>query len=171
MNPWPMIGGTAIVMCPEDEWVPVNQGQPGDKLLLTKPLGTQVAVNLNEWLNDENKKWEESSSILDAIEAKERYYLAVESMSCLNKNGAYLMKKHGAHGATDVTGFGIRGHAQNLCEVQKADVNMHITHLPIIDGMEKINDSVFNFRLTEGYSAETSGGLLMMIAPDKAKAL
>ena len=81
------------------------------------------------------------------------------------------MRKHGAHGATDITGFGIRGHAQNLLTAQKADVNMHITHLPIIDGMEKINESVFNFRLTEGYSAETSGGLLMMIAPDKAQAL
>ena len=40
MNPWPMIGGTAIVMCQESDYVRVNQGQPGDKLLLTKPLGT-----------------------------------------------------------------------------------------------------------------------------------
>lgn len=58
MNPWPMIGGTAIVMCQDQDYVQVNQGQPGDKLVLTKPLGTQVAVNLHEWLIQKNKKWE-----------------------------------------------------------------------------------------------------------------
>ena len=58
MNPWPIIGGTAIVMCKDEDYVQVNRGQPGDKLILTKPLGTQVAVNVNEWLNDKNRKWE-----------------------------------------------------------------------------------------------------------------
>ena len=43
------------------------------------------------------------------------------------------MRKYEAHGATDITGFGIKGHAQNLCAVQKADVNFYISHLPIID--------------------------------------
>jgi len=37
--------------------------------------------------------------------------MAVESMATLNKNAAHLMKRHGCHGATDITGFGIRGHA------------------------------------------------------------
>lgn len=37
--------------------------------------------------------------------------------------------------------------------------------------MELINDTVFNFRLLEGYSAETSGGLLMMVPPENVKAL
>lgn len=37
--------------------------------------------------------------------------------------------------------------------------------------MEQVNDSVFNFRLVEGYSAETSGGLLMMVPPESVKAL
>jgi selenide,water dikinase len=41
--------------------------------------------------------------------------MAVESMSVLNKNASKLMKKYEAHGATDITGFGIKGHAQNLC--------------------------------------------------------
>lgn len=49
MNPWPIIGGVANVVCHENEYIKVNQGEPGDKLVLTKPLGTQVAVNLNEW--------------------------------------------------------------------------------------------------------------------------
>ena len=78
------------------------------------------------------------------------------------------MKKYGCHGATDITGFGIRGHAQNLVQVQKTKVNFQIEKLPILDGMEEINDKVFNFKLLEGYSAETSGGLFLMCPPDKA---
>jgi len=57
MNPWPIIGGMANVVCHESEYIKVNQGVPGDKLVLTKPLGTQVAVNLNEWLIEGDEKW------------------------------------------------------------------------------------------------------------------
>lgn len=46
MNPWPMIGGVANVMCHQSEFTRPNHGEPGDKLVLTKPLGTQPAVNL-----------------------------------------------------------------------------------------------------------------------------
>ena len=40
MNPWPMIGGVANVMCNQDEFIRPNHGQVGDVLVLTKPLGT-----------------------------------------------------------------------------------------------------------------------------------
>lgn len=40
MNPWPMIGGVANVMCNEREFLRPNHGQPGDVMVLTKPLGT-----------------------------------------------------------------------------------------------------------------------------------
>lgn len=40
-------------------------------------------------------------------------------MATLNKIGAVLMKKHNAHAATDVTGFGILGHSNYLAEAQK----------------------------------------------------
>ena len=40
---------------------------------------------------------------------------------------------------------------------------------PIIDGMAEINEKVLNFNLTKGYSAETSGGLLIMIPPEKVE--
>ena len=46
MNPWPMIGGVANVMCQKDEYTRPNLGKPGDIIVLTKPLGTQPAVNL-----------------------------------------------------------------------------------------------------------------------------
>lgn len=46
------------------------------------------------------------------------YELSIESMATLNKNTAHLLKKYDSHGATDVTGFGILGHLQNLAEAQ-----------------------------------------------------
>ena len=46
MNPWPMIGGVANVQCTGDEFKLPCDAEPGDALMLTKPLGTQVAVNL-----------------------------------------------------------------------------------------------------------------------------
>ncbi len=47
-------------MCHEDEYIRPNLGEPGDILVLTKPLGTQVAVNLKEWLAEKNDKWSQS---------------------------------------------------------------------------------------------------------------
>jgi len=167
MNPWPIIGGVANVVCHESEYIKVNQAMPGDKLLLTKPLGTQVAVNLNEWMLQKNERWtDEASKYFTEERAKEAYYMSVESMAHINMNAAALMKKYSCHGATDITGFGIKGHAENLVHVQREDVDFRIHSLPIIDGMEVINEHVLNFKLTDGYSAETSGGLLAIVPPD-----
>lgn len=57
MNPWPIIGGVANVVCHDDDYLKVNRGRVGDILVLTKPIGTQVAVNLNEWILEDNEKW------------------------------------------------------------------------------------------------------------------
>jgi selenide,water dikinase len=46
-NPWPIIGGVANVVCRDDEYIMPNHGKAGDILVLTKPLGTQLAVNLH----------------------------------------------------------------------------------------------------------------------------
>ena len=75
------------------------------------------------------------------------------------------MKKYQAHGATDITGFGLLGHAQNLVAVQQNPVDFEIHSLPLIHKMSVINEHIFNFRLTLGYSAETSGGLLVILDP------
>merc|ERR1719209_1856764 len=81
------------------------------------------------------------------------------------------MHKHKAGAATDVTGFGILGHAANLASNQKESVDMVLHTLPIIKGMVGIAKTMGNmFQLLQGYSAETSGGLLMSISADGAKA-
>ena len=82
----------------------------------------------------------------------------MSNMARLNKNAAILMHKYSAHAATDITGFGILGHAKNLAKNQRANVDFLIHTLPVIKNMVKIfSASGINFKLTEGYSAETSG--------------
>jgi selenide,water dikinase len=97
----------------------------------------------------------------------------MHSMARLNKTGAHLMQKYGSHGATDVTGFGILGHANNLAKTQDNDVSFVIHTLPIFDHMDKIAtrsaEKGLNFKLREGFSAETSGGLLVILPKDKAE--
>ena len=70
----------------------------------------------------------------------------MESMAHLNMNSARLMMKYKSHGATDITGFGLLGHAQNLATVQKEELDMIIHSLPIIDKMELISKNVLNFK-------------------------
>jgi len=170
VNPWPIIGGTAMSCCTPDAFIlPVN-AVPGDVLVLTKPLGTQLAVNVNEWLQLEDKtNWNKAQEVITVEEAYEAYQKAADSMIRLNKNAAKLMHKYGAHAATDITGFGIVGHSTNLAKNQKASVEFHIHTLPIINKMEEVSRIFPRFRLVEGFSAETSGGLFIALPANIAE--
>ena len=75
----------------------------GDVLVLTKPLGTQIAVNAHQWL-DQPERWNRIKQVISKDEARKAYQRAMDSMSRLNRTGARLMHKYNAHGATDVTG-------------------------------------------------------------------
>lgn len=72
------------------------------------------------------------------------YRAATLSMARLNLTGARLMHKHGATAATDVTGFGILGHAANLASNQLQKVDMVLHTLPIIKGMVGIARTMGN---------------------------
>ena len=86
------------------------------------------------------------------------YNEAMLSMAHLNRNAAKLMHKYKAHASTDVTGFGILGHAENLVANQKDDVSFVINKLPILANMTAVYKACgINFKLLDGYSAETSG--------------
>lgn len=63
---------------------------------------------------------------------------AMESMARLNRTGARLMHKYSAKASTDVTGFGLLGHASNLAANQRAEVSFEIHTLPIISGMRQV---------------------------------
>lgn len=174
LNPWPIIGGVATATCREQDFIRPELAVPGDVLVLTKPLGTQVSVNLHEWSWAKDGSsganfWARVAGTISRDEVRLAYGKAVESMVRLNRNGAKLMHKYGAHGCTDVTGFGILGHAANLAHNQRRDVHFTIQTLPVIAGMAAV-DAVLGglFKLKDGYSAETSGGLLIILPRDAA---
>ena len=109
----------------------------GDVLVLTKPLGTQVAVNAHQWL-DQPERWNRIKLVVSEDDVRKAYQRAMNSMARLNRKAAILMHKYGAHGATDVTGFGLLGHAQNLAKNQKNEVSFIIHNLPIIAKMAAV---------------------------------
>lgn len=170
LNPWVIVGGVASTVCLEGEYIVPNGGAAGDVLVLTKPLGTQVAVNAHQWLRQGPAAFARIADVVTPTEVIHAYRMAMHSMARLNRNGARLMHKYGVKGATDVTGFGLLGHAQNLAEYQTAAVDLVIDTLPVLSKMVAVN-SKFNFKLLDGYSAETSGGLLMMVPADQAAGL
>lgn len=174
LNPWPIIGGVATSVVSEGEFVPSDGARVRDVLVLTKPLGTQIAVNVNQWRTSDggggNRYWKEilEKGILTTEQAEDMMHDAACSMARLNKHGGRLMLKHSATSGTDVTGFGILGHAQNLVENQVEEVGIDIHTLPCLRRAMAVNDEIFNFRLRVGYSAETSGGLMITMSEANA---
>jgi len=120
---------------------------------------------------------------------------AIRSMLRLNRVAARVALEHGAAGATDVTGFGLLGHAGEMVEASRAGLTLDASRLPVLPGARELAeagqwsggmprnrrwvDDTFGARLTidpavPGWLAslltesETSGGLLFSIAPDRA---
>jgi len=169
-NPWPIIGGVAMTLCKAPEIIMPIGAIEGDVIILTKPLGTQVCVNAHQWLGRGDNHWEllQENQVVTAQQVKRSYGLAMLSMCRLNKTAALLMHKYGAHAATDVTGFGIVGHANNLASNQKENVKFEIRTLPIFRHMIAINSVEKIFKLLTGFSAETSGGLFICLPENVA---
>lgn len=168
INPWIIVGGVASVVCQPNEFIMPDGAVPGDVLVLTKPLGTQVAVNAHQWL-DQPERWNKIKLVVTKEEVKEAYQEAMFSMATLNRTAAGLMHKFQAHAATDVTGFGLLGHANNLAAQQRNEVAFVIHNLPIIAKMTAISKACGNlFNLVQGTSAETSGGLLVCLPREQA---
>lgn len=161
-NPWPLIGGVAFSLCTTSEFIRPVHAVAGDVILLTKPLGTNIAVNMYQWRLDQ-AKWARIADVTDMPTVQRAYDAAVESMALLNREGARLMLKHGAHAATDVTGFGLMGHANNLASNQEAAVSFEIDLLPLLPGTKAGALAWSGFKMAEATYPETSGGLLICI--------
>ncbi|XP_053209290.1 inactive selenide, water dikinase-like protein [Panonychus citri] len=169
-NPWLTIGGVATSVCQPNEYLIPDSAVIGDVLVLTKPLGIQVAVNAYQWL-DNPDQWNKIKLVVSDEDVRKAYLRAMDSMSRLNRVAARLMHKYNAHGATDVTGFGILGHASNLAKNQKNEVSFVIHNLPVISKMASVDKACGSrFRLMQGYCAETSGGLLICLPREQATA-
>jgi selenide,water dikinase len=152
--------------------------RPGDVLVLTKPLGTGFITTANRAGNCPE----------DVLKA------AVASMIQLNDIGKDAMLAAGAHAATDITGFGLAGHAYGMAKGSGTTIVLELSRLPILPGAEKLAHRPYLTRASatnaayvaqdlkvEGkpdpvrmeifYDAQTSGGLLISVPGDQAQAL
>ncbi|NWX64721.1 SPS1 dikinase, partial [Promerops cafer] len=150
---------------PGDRVVPVltpalprpDSAVPGDVLVLTKPLGTHMAVTAHQWL-DIPERWNKIKLVVTREEVELAYQEAVSSMATLNRTAAGLMRAFGAHAATDVTGFGVLGHARALAAQQRLDVAFVIHNLPVIAKMAAVSKACGGRGgLLQGTAPETSG--------------
>lgn len=170
VNPWCIIGGIASSVCSRDEIIAPVNATSGDVIVLTKPIGTQISTNAYIWMQENNEKYIQIKECITNEEIKETFLIATKSMSHLNKIASELMHKYNAHAATDVTGFGLVGHAQNLAEFQKAKVDFIIKKLPIIKNAKELAEIVGQGKkLLSGKAVETSGGLLICMPKDHAE--
>lgn len=176
MNPWLTVGGVATSICKAEEYIVPDSALVGDVLVLTKPLGTQIAVNAYSWLDDP-VRWARIKDVVTEEEVRKAYSRALESMARLNRSAAILMHKYSAHGSTDVSKFGLLGHASTLARSQVNEVSFVIHNLPVIAKMEKVARACetnkgceMSYGLLQGQSCEVSGGLLICLPREQAAA-
>ena len=168
-NPWCTIGGVATSVCLSNEFIMPTNAQVGDVIILTKALGTQIACSVHHWI-DVPDKWSKIKDIIKKEELDKLLQQAINSMSRLNMVAANLMHKYDAHSCTDVTGFGILGHAQNLVKFQtNKNLKFIIDKLPVFQNANIIAKACNMSKLEKGISPETSGGLLISMNEENAK--
>ncbi len=165
--------GLAVVGYVHPDRIITNAGaEPGDHLILTKPVGTGIIMAAQRL---------GIARQADIEEAK-------EVMKLLNKTGAAVMKKFNIKSATDITGFGLAGHLLKMAKAGKVSVNVSMKKVPLIGQTYDLADEGcipgasfrnldfaeagikfdpgldYNLRMI-AFDAQTSGGLLMSVAP------
>ena len=169
--------GLAVVGYIHPEKIITNAGvRPGDLLILTKPVGTGVILaghRLGMVSED------------DLSEAK-------RLMKLLNKSGAEVMKRYKIRGATDITGFGLAGHALKMGRSSKVSIKINMKDVPLIGDSYRLidegcipgasfrnleyaekdidfaNDLDYNLKMI-AFDAQTSGGLLFSAPSEKVE--
>lgn len=152
--------------------------RPGDKLVLTKPLGTGFVTTAHK-----------ADACPDAL-----FAAACASMTQLNDGGCAAMIAAGASAATDVTGFGLAGHGYEMADGSGVALVIELSRLPLLPGVEALVRKPYFTRASrtnagyvgkamrkEGrldparleclFDPQTSGGLLISVAADRADAL
>lgn len=168
--------GLAVTGLVHPEEVITNAGaRPGDLLVLTKPLGTGIistAAKADMVMEEVHKKF-------------------VASMVALNRESSLAMKEAGAHACTDVTGFGLLGHAAEMARASGVSLILCQEEIPLLPQvgdlaiMGMIPAGAYNNRdYLEGkvffdpgisraeqailFDPQTSGGLFIAIEAEKA---
>jgi selenide,water dikinase len=152
-------------------------GKPGQTVVLTKPLGTGVVA-----------------TALKAGQAPEETALASQrSMATLNRIPAAVAQRHGVRAATDITGFGLVGHASALARQSGITIEIRLADLPLLPGARELSERFqasglkANRRQFEplvqdegapdeaarvlAFDPQTSGGLLLLVPAEATGAL
>ncbi|MHA1380835.1 MAG: selenide, water dikinase SelD [Candidatus Helarchaeota archaeon] len=158
-NPWPLMGGCAIAVADPKQLIYLNGAKEGDILLLTKPLGVQPAMAAYRLLREP----EIMEIIFELISRKEMERAiddAVKIMCTSNKPVAKIIQEIPINAATDITGFGLKGHTEEMAK--QSNVDIIIEKLPIIKGTKELSETC-GYSLIEGEAAETAGGMLISV--------
>lgn len=161
LNPWPLAGGAVTATAHPDHLLTTQDMRPGDRLYLTKPLGTQPAMGA---LRVQDGEFADTVGAAVDRPIAEIGQEALDWMTTPNDDAARVAREY-ASGATDVTGFGLLGECRVLA--RNSGVGVEITHLPVIRGTPALS-RLFGYGLEDGQSAETSGGLLAAVPPERA---
>ena len=156
-----------------------NSGaKPGDKLILTKPLGTGII----------------NTALKAGVVDEEAIARVTKCMATLNGKASELMQEVGVHACTDITGFGFLGHTVQLAQSSRVGININLAAIPFFPQASELAKQGFCpgglHRNREFYSPcvkfarevpthmqdiiydpQTSGGLLICLAPRKAPRL
>ena len=170
--------GYAITGVVDEHAILTNaKAKPGDVLVLTKPLGTGIIATAQ-------KAGRASEAAIKASSL---------SMARLNRIPAEMAQRYGAHAATDITGFGLVGHALGIARESRVGLKINTRALPLLPdalllseknqsrGL-KANQAEFGLRVDVSpeisrelisvvYDPQTSGGLLLCLPAERADAL
>jgi selenide,water dikinase len=162
-NPWPIIGGAATGIGDPEKIVYTRGAKVGDKLFLTKPLGIAPAMAAYRLMKEE-----EGKELLETV-PKDLVDSAISGginvMTSSNKPVAEVLQMVSVHAATDITGFGLKGHASNMAMLSKVDII--IDQLAVIKGTPVLAD-LFGYPLRLGEAKETAGGILLAVSAEDA---
>lgn len=170
--------GLAVSGIVDPDKIATNRGvKPGDELLLTKPIGTGVLATAVK------AEWQGCDELEELL-----YRWA----SRLNSNAGRVIRELGLRGATDVTGFGLGGHATELARASRVTLELKLDAIPFLEeaielaGMGLMpagsicnrNHFMEKTRLANNvdpilrdltFDAQTSGGLLLAVPPEHLK--
>ncbi len=125
--------GLAVTGLVDPSMMITNRGaRPGMALALTKKIGTGIVNNIAKMRHTLAGKMTRKG-LPDGV-----FEEAVASMKRLNKSAASVMIDYGVDAATDVTGFGLLGHARNLAEASGVRIVIDYGSVPTFDGIEPL---------------------------------
>lgn len=159
---WPLIGGEASGYVHKDAIILKQGVKEGDKLILTKPIGIQAIMAAYRILKDFPEMLQQYST----SEIKSSIDLAIQVMTSSNQNVVKTIHSFEdfsfVHAMTDVTGFGLAGHMEEM--LQNSNLSAIIEMMPSIKLSKELSIEL-GYAFEECKCHETAGGMLLAVDP------